>query len=273
MATKKVNKVIAPPIDPRETFISLSKNMGEADTIAMEQKLHTLYQIQLTDTQIDKIYLLRGELPLEVQDLEDEIAGLKTRISNLQAEIKETDRSISDYKHKIEDSKKAIAKYESQRDNVQNNREYDSLSKEIEYQELEKLACDKKIKEGNVFLAEKKATLDEAKSLLAGRDVDLVNKKKELETIVEETSKEEADLFAHRGELASKIDDRMMAAYTKVRSNAKNKLAVVTVKRDACGGCFNKIPPQRQLDIASSKKIIVCEYCGRILVSSDFEKE
>lgn len=273
MATKKTNKTVEIPIDQRETFISLQKNIGDTDALAMEQKLHTLYQIQLTDTKIDKIYLLRGELPLEVQDLEDDIAGLKTRLAKLQAEIKDTEKDITESKHKIEESKKINQKYEEQRDNVKNNREYESLSKEIEFQELDQLLNEKKIKEGTIFIEEKKIALDEAKALLDGRNTDLENKKKELETIIEETSKEEEVLLKHKEELISKLDERMVVAYNKVRSNAKNKLAVVTVKRDACGGCFNKIPPQRQLDIALSKKIIVCDYCGRILVSADFEKE
>lgn len=273
MATKKATKVIAPPIDPRENFVSLSKASGDTDAIAMEQKLHTLYQIQLTDTKIDKIYLTRGELPLEVQDLEDEIAGLKTRLTNLQAEIKEIEKTVVENKHSMEDAKRLAAKYESQRDNAVNNREYDSLTKEIESTQLDVQIFADRIKEANKTMAEKKSAVDGAKTHLAGRNEDLVAKQKELETIIEETSKEEEILLKHREELASKIDERMMVAYNRVRTNAKNRLAVVTVKRDACGGCFNKIPPQRQLDIAQSKKIIVCEYCGRILVSNEFEKE
>ncbi|MFA6894929.1 MAG: C4-type zinc ribbon domain-containing protein [Bacteroidales bacterium] len=272
MATKKANNVIVPPIDERETFVSLSKNISDSDGATMELKLRTLYQIQLTDTKIDKIHLLRGELPLEVQDLEDDIAGLKTRVSNLQLEIKDIEKNLGDYKLKIEECKKSGIKYEEQRNNVKNNREYDSLSKEIEYQSLEQEATEKKIRESTIDIGEKKSFLEEAKGLLEGREIDLVNKKKELESIIEETSREEEILLKHKEDLSSKIDERMFAAYNKVRSNAKNKLAVVTVKRDACGGCFNKIPPQRQLDIALSKKIIVCEYCGRILVNSEFEE-
>ncbi len=273
MATKKkVNKIVT-PIDQRETFVSLQKNMADTDSIAMEQKLHTLYRIQQTDTKIDKIYLLRGELPLEVQDLEDEIAGLQTRVSNAKAEIKEIEKANADHKHAIEESKHLIAKYDAQRDHVKNNREYESISKEIEYQDLEQQVAAKKIRENDALIDEKKVVITEAEDQLAHRQKDLVEKKKELETIVEETAKEEEDLLKEREELASQIDERMMVAYTKVRANAHNKLAVVTVTRDACGGCFNKIPPQRRLDIEESKKIIVCEYCGRILVSSAFAKE
>ena len=273
MATKKkVNKIVT-PIDQRETFVSLQKNMADTDSIAMEQKLHTLYRIQQTDIKIDKIYLLRGELPLEVQDLEDEIAGLHTRIANTKAEIKDIEKVNTEHKHVIEESKQLIAKYDAQRENVRNNREYESISKEIEYQDLDQQVSAKKIRENEALISEKKAVIENAQHTLALREADLVEKKKELDTIVEETAKEEEDLLKEREALAGQIDERMMVAYTKVRANAHNKLAVVTVTRDACGGCFNKIPPQRRLDIEESKKIIVCEYCGRILVSSAFENQ
>ena len=273
MATKKkVNKIVT-PIDQRETFVSLQKNMADTDSIAMEQKLRTLYRIQQTDTKIDKIYLLRGELPLEVQDLEDEIAGLHTRITNVKAEIKDIEKVNADHKHTIEESKHLVAKYEAQRDSVKNNREYESISKEIEYEDLEQQAAAKKIRENEALMAEKKQVLEDAQKDLAVREANLVEKKKELDTIVEETAKEEAALLKEREALVNQIDERMMVAYTKVRANAHNKLAVVTIHRDACGGCFNKIPPQRRLDIAESKKIIVCEYCGRILVSPAFDQE
>ena len=273
MATKKkVNKIVT-PIDQRETFVSLQKNMADTDSIAMEQKLRTLYRIQQTDTKIDKIYLLRGELPLEVQDLEDEIAGLNTRIANTKAEIKDIEKVNAEHKHVIEESKHLIAKYDAQRDNVKNNREYESITKEIEYQDLEQQVAAKKIRENEALISEKKQVVEDAQQALAQREADLVEKKKELDTIIEETAKEEEALIKERENLVNQIDERMMVAYTKVRANAHNKLAVVTVTRDACGGCFNKIPPQRRLDIEESKKIIVCEYCGRILVSSAFDKE
>ncbi len=271
MATKKANKIVT-PIDQRETFVSLQKNLSDTDSIAMEQKLRTLYHIQQTDTKIDKIHLLRGELPLEVQDLEDEIAGLRTRIENAEKEIREIEAVNSDHRNAIEQSRLDVAKYEEQRNNVKNNREYDSLSKEIEYQELEQRIAEKRIKENNLLIEEKQQVKEDASRTLAARESDLVEKKKELETIVEETAKEEDALNKERAELVRMVDERMVVAYDRVRANAHNKLAVVTVKRDACGGCFNKIPPQRRLDIAESKKIIVCEYCGRILVSSDFEE-
>ncbi len=272
MATTKAKK-IATPIDEKETFVSLQKNMAETDAIAMEEKLRTLYKIQLTDSKIDKIHLLRGELPLEVQDLEDEIAGLQTRISKIAEEIRNLETANAESRNSIENAKAAIEKYGEQRNNVKNNREYDSLSKEIEFQELEQQVCLKRIKENDIAILEKKEAADSAKQLLELRNADLEEKRKELETIVEETAKEEEELLKTKEALAAKVDQRMIVAYDRVRSNAHNHLAVVTVKRDACGGCFNKIPPQKQLDIKESKKIIVCEYCGRILVSSEFEEE
>lgn len=273
MATSRQKKnQVETPIDNRETFTSLSKNLNESDS-SMESKLRTLYNIQQTDVQIDRIHLLRGELPEEVRDLEDAIEGLKTRISNIKESISEIEKFIAQKKLDIESCKSAIAKYEDQRDNVKNSREYDSLSKEIEYQGLEQELAEKRIKENTAALTEKKADLDRAVADLAGREVDLENKKAELVSIIEETSKEEEVLLKQKEELAKDIDARTLAAYDKVRLNARNRMAVVTVKRDACGGCFNKIPPQRRLDIALSKKLIVCEYCGRIIVSSEFENE
>ena len=184
MATKKkVNKIVT-PIDQRETFVSLQKNMADTDSIAMEQKLRTLYRIQQTDTKIDKIYLLRGELPLEVQDLEDEIAGLHTRIANTKAEIKDLEKLNADHKHTIEESKLLIDKYDAQRENVKNNREYESITKEIEYQDLEQQVAAKKIRENEVEISNRKVVLENAQKDLAQREADLVEKKKELDTIV-----------------------------------------------------------------------------------------
>lgn len=272
MATKKASKIVT-PIDKRETFVSLQKNMSDTDSGTMEQKLRTLFKIQKTDTEIDRIYLQRGELPLEVQDLEDEIEGLRTRIENMKAEIAETEKANAGHKLTIEDSKRQIEKYEAQRENVKNNREYDSISKEIEFQELEQMAAEKKIRENNEAAAQKKESLADAEENLTSLEEALADKKVELDNIVEETAKQEEDLLKEKAALVSQIDERMMAAYDKVRANAHNKLAVVTVDRDACGGCFNKIPHQRRIEISESKKIIVCEYCGRILVSPDFDKE
>ncbi|MBE6225829.1 MAG: hypothetical protein IJA38_03225 [Bacteroidales bacterium] len=273
MATSKKNNTVATPIVEGETFASLQIAKNLDSDMSMETRLRLLYKLQQTDSEIDKIYLLRGELPLEVQDLEDDIAGLETRLANLTKDIADTEASIAQKKQDIVTCKSLIEKYEEQRNNVKNNREYDSLSKEIEFQDLERQLAEKKIKTNTVALAEKKELLATTAELLEGRKEDLVNKKKELESIVEETQKDEERLLKESEEIQSQIDARLLNAYKKVRSNARNKMAVVTVKRDACGGCFNKIPPQRQLDIASSKKIIVCEYCGRILVNPEFENE
>lgn len=276
MATpKKKIVMVETPIDNRETFVSLSTSMKNQnnDEITMESKLRSLYLIQQTDSKIDEIHLLRGELPEEVRDLEDEIAGLNTRISNLQTEITEQESFISIKKLDIKNCEDNIARYDEQRNNVANNREYDSISKEIEFQGLEKELAQKRLREATEIVNQKKEAVETAREELKGREEDLENKKKELVSIIEDTAKEEEVLKARLAEYEKNVDARMLAAYHKVRSNAHNHLAVVTVKRDACGGCFNKIPPQRQLDIAMNKKIIVCEYCGRILVSSDFEKE
>ena len=235
---------------------------------SMEQKLRLLYQLQKNDSKIDAIKLLRGELPLEVRDLEDHVQGLKTRITKYQTDMKEYESVIGKKKMDMENARIMVKKYESQQNNVKNNREYDSITKEIEYQNLEIELAEKRIKEFNAQIKDRKVQLEETKELLTERTQDLVNKKKELEDIVAETSKEEKDLVAQSEALAAQLDERMVKAYLRVRSNARNGLAVVTVRRDACGGCFNKIPPQRQLDIALSKKIIVCEYCGRILVDA-----
>ncbi len=273
MATSKKNNTVIPPVVEGETFTSLQIAKDLGSDVSVETKLRLLYRLQQTDSKIDKIYLLRGELPLEVQDLEDSIEGLKTRIANLEKEIKDGTEFIAQKKQDMVSSKALIEKYEAQRNNVKNNREYDSLSKEIEFQTLEIELAEKKIGDTNKALVDKKDALANATSVLEGREIDLNNKRKELETIVEETQKEEEDLLKMVAELEAQIEPRMLNAYRKVRSNLRNKLAVVTVKRDACGGCFNKIPPQRQLDIALSKKIIVCEYCGRILISPEFENE
>ena len=273
MATSKKNNAVIPPVVEGETFTSLQIAKDLGSDVSMETKLRLLYRLQQTDTRIDKIYLLRGELPLEVQDLEDEIEGLNTRIAHLEKDIKDGEAFIAQKKIDIESSKALIEKYEAQRNNVKNNREYDSLSKEIEFQSLEIELAEKKINDTGKQLVEKKNALVEATAVLEGRSVDLDNKRKELETIIEETQKEEEMLLKQSEELQAQIEPRMLNAYKKVRSNLRNKMAVVTVKRDACGGCFNKIPPQRQLDIALSKKIIVCEYCGRILISPEFENE
>ena len=237
--------------------------------ISIEEKLRALHELQSVVSEIDKIKTLRGELPLEVQDLEDDIAGLKTRLVNLDDEIKNLDTSINNKKIAIKDSQGLITKYTEQQNNVRNNREFDSLSKEIEFQNLEIELSEKRIKEFTAEMAEKKETIDSSKKQLKEREEDLDRKKKELQEITEETKIEEEKMKAKSEKIESFIESRLLTAFKRIRKNARNGLAVVTIQRDACGGCFNKIPPQRQLDIASRKKIIVCEYCGRILVDEN----
>lgn len=235
------------------------------------EKLDALYALQKIDSQIDKIRTVRGELPLEVQDLEDEIEGLETRIKKMQEEAKELDTEVSDRKNAIKEAEAAIAKFKEQQNNVRNNREFESLAKEIEFQDLEMKLHDKRIKEAKAKVSSKKEVLDEAKERLELRKGDLKVKQAELNEIVGETQKEEETLVTESEKAKAAIDDRLIAAYVRLRTNAKNGLAVVGVDRDSCGGCFNKIPPQRQLDIETKRKVIVCEHCGRILVPADIE--
>ncbi|BAX79389.1 zinc ribbon domain-containing protein [Labilibaculum antarcticum] len=234
--------------------------------ISVEEKLRTMYEMQCVDSEIDQIRTLRGELPLEVQDLEDEIAGLDTRIANLNNEVKDLVETIAKKKQEIKEAGLLIKKYEAQQMNVRNNREFDSISKEIEFQNLEIELCEKRIREFTSELATKKAVIENSDKVFSDRKVDLEGKKNELDAIVSETQIEEEKLVEQSVSFRKKIEARLLTAYARIRSNARNGLAVVTVERDACGGCFKKIPPQRQMDIRSRKKIIVCEYCGRILV-------
>ena len=244
----------------------VTNNNEKMQELTVEEKLQNLYELQRSDTEIDKIKTLRGELPLEVQDLEDEIAGLETRIENLKVELGELDKTSSTRKMDVKKAEEAIKKYSEQLDNVRNNREYDALSKEIEFQKLEIELQEKRIREAQKAKAEKEALMEESKKRYEDKVSDLEAKKGELNDIINETHKDEESLQTKSEELAATIDERLLTAYRRIRSNARNGLAVVTVDRDACGGCFNKIPPQRQLDIRSRKKIIVCEYCGRILI-------
>ncbi len=241
--------------------------------MTVAEKLKALYDKQMVDTAIDKIKILRGELPLEVEDLEDEIEGLQTRVSKFDEDVASLDKSINGKKQEINNSQELIKKYTEQQNNVRNNREFDSLSKEVEFQTLEIELCEKRIREFTVKIDEKKVVIGESKGILEERKLDLDNKKKELDDIIAETKKEEEILEKKSALLDEIIESRLSTAYKKIRGNARNGLAVVPVERDACGGCFNKIPPQRQLDIASRKKIIVCEYCGRILVDSKMSEE
>lgn len=238
-----------------------------------KDKLQALYNLQVIDSKIDEIRTVRGELPLEVQDLEDEIAGLETRFEKLSEDIKDLESQISEKKNVIKDAQALIKKYETQQGNVRNNREFDSLSKEIEFQSLEIQLAEKRIKEYQAGIESKKEVLDESKAVLDERKSDLEHKKSELQEIISETQKDEADLLGKSEKAAAIVDDRLFKAYRRIRDNARNGLAVVAVDRDACGGCFNKIPPQRQLDIKTHKKVIVCEHCGRILIDDSFAAE
>lgn len=244
-----------------------NKKAAEATDYSMEERIISLYELQKIDSKIDEINKLKGELPLEVQDLEDEVAGLQTRIENISGEIEELNLLTKQRKDEIENSKTLIAKYEEQSKNVRNNREFDSLNKEIEYQQLEIELSEKRLKEYSADVKVKKKMLEDAEAVLKDRQIDLDAKRTELETIDKETAGEIKELEGLQGKAKAKIDERLIAAYDRIRSNVRNGLAVVTVKRDACGGCFNSIPPQRQFEIRQSKKTIICEYCGRILVS------
>lgn len=241
----------------------------EGKEVSVQEKLKMLYELQTVASEIDKINTLRGELPLEVQDLDDEIIGLKTRLTNYSDEIKTLNLAIANKKTEIKESKVKIEKYKEQQENVRNNREFDSLSKEIEFQTLEIELSEKKIREFTMEIKSKTESADSSEKLLKEREDDLIRKNKELEEITAETAVEEEKLKSKVAKIESMIEDRLVMAFNRIRKNARNGLSVVTVQRDACGGCFNKIPPQRQLDIASRKKIIVCEYCGRILVDKD----
>jgi len=237
--------------------------------ITVEDKLKALYDLQKAVSKIDEIKILRGELPLEVQDLEDEIIGMNTRMENFESEVNEITSTIASKKIEIEESRMKIARYKEQQDNVRNNREYDNLSKEIEFQTLEIELSEKRIREYSAALETKQADQKITADHLVERKLDLEQKKGELNEIISETKQEEEKLREHAKEIELLIEPRLLTAFKRIRKNARNGLAVVYVQRDACGGCFNKIPAQRQLDIRLRKKIIVCEYCGRILVDQE----
>jgi predicted nucleic acid-binding Zn-ribbon protein len=236
--------------------------------LKIEDKLKALYTLQLVDTKIDKIKILRGELPLEVQDLEDELIGLQTRIQKFSEEVAQLQHQITDKKNFIVQSEGLIKKYKTQINQVKNNREFDSLNKEIEFQGLEIQLAEKRIREYSAQIASKNELIDAATSKLEERKKDLEHKKSELEEIVKETQKEELELLNESQKAAEKIEDRLLNAYKRMRKATKNGLAVVPIEREACGGCFNKIPPQVRMDIKLNKKITVCEHCGRILVDA-----
>ena len=267
----KKTKKFETPIDQRETFVSIQKSFADSD-LSVGEKLQTLYALQQADTAIDKILQLRGELPMEVEQLENEIADLKAKSVRIAEMIEEFTAFINANKINITECDDQIEKYRSQLENVANSREYDSLNKEIENQDLLRQIAQKHIAEAKERIFEKKSELEVVKEKIAVRTEDLKAKQEELETIVESTSKEEEQLRVNRDACAEKIDERTMSAYEHIRNSCNNRLAVVSVfNGDSCGGCFNTIAPQRLIDIASNRKMIICEYCGRILVNPDFE--
>ena len=249
MATKEVKK------DPSE--------------YSVEEKLQSLFQLQTMLTEIDKIKTLRGELPLEVQDLEDEIAGLTTRIEKASADVVEMTKGVAENKNVIEVSRAAVAKYQEQQDHVSNNREFDSLNKEIEFKNLEIELAEKRIREFTQAINAKKDDIENNKALVEEKKQDLEIKKSELQEIIEENRQEEERLREKCKNLELNIEPRLLQSFKRIRNNTRNGLGIVYVQRESCGGCFNKIPPQRQLDIRMRKKIIVCEYCGRIMIDPE----
>lgn len=262
---------------------SAAKKVSSHKDLSIEEKLDSLFNLQYIDSEIDRIRIIRGELPIEVEDLEDEIVGLETRTGKIQSEIDEVDLDISNRKLASKDSDAAILKYKERQNNVRNNREYESLSKEIEFQELEIKLNEKRTKEGKIKIENKKEIHSEASERLELKKSDLAIKKAELDSIISATQKDENKLLKASKEAKKNIEERLVVAYDRLRDNSKNGLAVVeliygnkrnTGHRDAsCGGCFNKIPPQRELDIVTKKKIIICEHCGKILIPSKVELE
>jgi len=248
--------------------MATTKKTAEVD-YSMYEKIMALYELQKIDSQIDEINKVKGELPDEVQDLDDEITGLKTRVDGVNAEIEELSALTRQRRRQIDEANMMIAKYNEQQSNVRNNREFDAISKEIEYQELEIKLAEKNLKEYAAVIKVKKAKVEQTETLIAERNVDFEAKKNELENIEAETADQVAELTAQAEVAKKKIDERLLTAYGRIRSKVHNGLAVVTVQRDACSGCFNRIPPQRQVEVSQGKKLIVCEYCGRILVPGE----
>lgn len=261
-----VFRVLLTPI-PLFMYNNMAKK--EVADLSVEEKLKTLYQLQTTLSGIDEKKALRGELPLEVQDLEDELEGLNIRVDKIKHDIADAEDAIQGNQQLIQEAQKSVERYQHQLDEVKNNREYDTLTKEIEYQSLEIELANKKIREAAMAIEERQRDLEIAQKTISERQIDLDEKRDELDEIMQETREEEEKLKAHAKELELKIEPRLLTSFKRIRKNARNGLGIVYVQRDACGGCFNKIPPQRQLDIRMHKKIIVCEYCGRILVDPE----
>ncbi|GAB6011879.1 zinc ribbon domain-containing protein [Viscerimonas tarda] len=247
----------------------MAKKQQVEKEVTVEDKLRTLYNLQLKLSEIDRIKTLRGELPLEVADLDDEIAGLKTRINKYDTDLKETNATISQQKQKIQDSTLKISKYKEQLDNVRNNREFDHLSKEIEFESLEIELAEKRIREFTFDEKSISEQIEKSNTLFEERSADLAQKKSELDEIVSETKQQEEQIREEVKVIEGNVDQRLLQAFKRIRKSARNGLALVAIERGACGGCFNKIPPQKQMDIKMGKKVIVCEYCGRIMIDSD----
>lgn len=241
--------------------------------ITVEDKLKTLYLLQTKLSEVDKIKILRGELPLEVSDLDDEIAGLSTRIGKYESDLKEFETAVSQQKQKIQESTLKIEKYKEQLDNVRNNREYDHLSKEVEFETLEIELCEKRIKEFTLNIKNLKEQIEQSRDFLKERSADLTQKKEELDEIVAETKQQEEQLREEIKNIEGDVEARLLQAFKRIRKSARNGLAIVSIERGACGGCYNKIPPQKQMDIKLGKKIIVCEYCGRIMIDPEMIAE
>ena len=250
----------------------MATDKNTSEPLSVEQRLKSLYELQTILSEIDRIKTIRGELPLEVKDLEDNIEGLKTRIDNYTREIDELHIKLVTEKEKINEAESKIARYKEQLDNVRNNREFDLLSKEVEFQTLEIELCEKHINDFNRAIENKTADIEATRESLSDHEHILQEKKSELDEIVSETRQEEESLREKAKSLEPRIDTRTLAAFKRIRKNARNGLGIVYIQRNACGGCFNRIPPQRQADIRQGKKIIICEYCGRILVA-DPEQE
>lgn len=252
--------------------MATQKKVSEVD-YSMQEKIMALYELQKIDSIIDGINKIKGELPLEVQDLEDELIGLNSRIEGINAEIEEFNTLTKQRRREIDQAKIQIANYKEQQDNVRNNREFDAITKEVEYQDLVIELAEKRLKEYSVAIKAKKLLLVDAEGVLSERTIDLKGKKSELDGIEKETAVQISGYKQQVDKLSIKIDERLLAAYNRIRGSVRNGLAVVVVKRDACSGCFNRIPPQRQVDVRLGKKIIICEYCGRIIVAGEEEEE
>lgn len=269
MATTRKTVKIETPIDERETFVSLQKAFADSES-SVEEKLKTLYELQKVDNEIEKILQLRGELPAEVSDLEQTISTMNAKIEKFKDLIAATETGINDSKAEIEGIVAEMDKYNKQLENISNSREFDSIQKEVENLELCRQIGEKKIGESKIKIEEYKASIDELLERIAVREADLKAKREELESIATETAVEEEALNAKRAALTEKIDARTISAYERIRNSVHNRLAVVSVYNgNSCGGCFNTITPQRLVDIASGKKLVICEHCGRIIVNEE----